>query len=359
MNTLPSPGFWAGRRVLLTGHTGFKGAWLLAWLRDLGAVVHGYALPPETSPSLFSLLDPLLDAGGLVSVLDDLRDDGALRAAAAAADPEVVIHMAAQALVRRSYRAPLETFDANVMGTARLLEALRAAPRLRAVLVVTSDKVYENPGTGAPLAERDPLGGHDPYSASKAATEIVTAAYARSFLEPRGVRVATARAGNVIGGGDWAEDRIVPDIWRAFRRQAAVELRYPEATRPWQHVLEPLGGYLAYAEALAGAAGDALPRALNFGPRPGPALTVAEVVERFQAAYGAPLGWRRSPGEHPKEAPLLSVDPGLAGRALGWRPRLDAEATVAWTAEWYRAFDAGAAPRALTLAQLRRYRDMP
>jgi CDP-glucose 4,6-dehydratase len=239
-----------------------------------------------------------------------------------------------------------------------VLEALREAPDLAAVVVVTSDKVYENPGTGLPLAEHDPLGGADPYSASKAAAEVATASYARSFFALRGVPVATARAGNVIGGGDWSEDRIVPDIWRAFRAGRPVELRYPDATRPWQHVLEPLAGYLRYAEALASPGGAALPMALNFGPDPAETLTVAQVVERFQAAYGRADGWRRSPGEHPKEAPRLAVDARLATAALGWRPQLGPEASVAWTAEWYQAFDAGEPAASLTLRQLRRFQEL-
>lgn len=351
----PSPTFWRGRRVLLSGHTGFKGAWLAAWLAELGAEVHGLALPPETAPSLFDLLGRI---EGLTSHIGDIRDPAVLSATVSAAAPEIVIHMAAQALVRRSYRDPLETFDTNVMGTARLLEALRGAPGLAAIVVVTSDKVYHNPGTGVPLAESAPLGGDDPYSASKAAAELVTASYARSYFDREGVPVGTARAGNVIGGGDWSEDRIVPDIWRAMRGGTAVALRFPAATRPWQHVLEPLSGYLRYAEALSRAP-EGLPRALNFGPDGLAPVTVATVVERFQAAYRAPEGWRQSPGVHPKEAPLLAVDAGLAARSINWRPRLGADAAIGWTAEWYRAFDAGMPARELTLQQIRRYRELP
>ena len=348
-------GFWNDRRVLLTGHTGFKGAWLAAWLSTLGARVHGIALPPETTPNLFSCLGEL---PGLTSQFGDIRDAAALDEAIARAAPQIVIHMAAQALVRRSYRDPVETFDTNLLGTVRLLEALRAAPDLAAVLVVTSDKVYENPGTGVPLAESDPLGGSDPYSASKATVEIATASYARSFFAARGVAVATARAGNVIGGGDWSEDRIIPDIWRTLRAGQPVALRYPEATRPWQHVLEPLGGYLAYTAALA-TRPEALPRALNFGPDTAEVVTVAGVVERFQAAYGVAQGWCRSPGDHPKEAPLLAVDASLARRSLAWRPRLDATVAVGWTADWYRAFDAGASAAELTFQQIKRFQELP
>jgi CDP-glucose 4,6-dehydratase len=350
-----SPAFWSGRRVLLTGHTGFKGAWLAAWLSELGALVYGLGLAPETEPNLHGLLG---HRTGMTSRYGDIRDEAILREVVTEARPEVVLHMAAQALVRRSYREPVATFDTNVLGTVRLLEALREAPELRAVLVITSDKVYHNPDTGVPLAEHDRLGGHDPYSASKAMAELAAASYAQSFFAARGVAVATARAGNVIGGGDWSEDRIVPDVWRAFRAGQPVELRHPHATRPWQHVLEPLAGYLNYAEGLAGAGGASLPRALNFGPDSTQPLTVAQVVERFQAAYGQPEGWVASSGDHPKEAPNLAVDARLAQQALGWRPRLGSDASVEWTAQWYRAFDTGAAAAELTLQQLRRYQEL-
>jgi CDP-glucose 4,6-dehydratase len=355
VNASVSAGFWKNRQILLTGHTGFKGAWLAAWLGELGARVYGFALPPDTEPNLFRLLRT---PPSMASQFGDIRDPRAVRHAVQHAAPQVVIHMAAQALVRRSYREPVATFETNLLGTVHLLEALRDASDLAVVLVITSDKVYENPGTGTPLSESATLGGADPYSASKAAAEIATASYARSFFAARGVAVATARAGNVIGGGDWSEDRIVADIWRALHDGAPLELRYPDATRPWQHVLEPLAGYLRYAEAL-GTAAASLPRALNFGPDAAEVLTVTDVVERFQAAYGTAPGWRQSPGEHPREAPKLAVDACLARHSLDWRPRLDASTAVAWTAEWYRAFDGGTEATELTLQQIRRYQEVP
>ena len=269
--------FWRDRRVLLTGHTGFKGAWLALWLERLGAQVFGLALPPTIpSPRGFPNWRPRRSR----SRIGDIRDAGVVARAVQEARPQIVIHMAAQALVRRSYRAPVETFATNVMGTAHLLDSLRGAEGLQAVLVVTTDKVYRNDGNGHPFAEDDPLGGADPYSASKAAAEIVVASMATSFFGGKGV--ATARAGNVIGGGDWSEDRLIPDIWRAVKAGKPLRLRNPEATRPWQHVLDPLAGYLRYAERLA--SGADVPKALNFGPLPGDALTVAEIADAMLAA---------------------------------------------------------------------------
>ncbi|MEM0944639.1 MAG: CDP-glucose 4,6-dehydratase, partial [Pseudomonadota bacterium] len=271
-----SPAFWRGRRVLLTGHTGFKGAWAGAWLGRMGAEVTGFALAPQTQPALFEMLD----FPGR-SIIGDLRDPAAISQAVADADPEIVIHMAAQPLVRQSYADPVETYGTNVMGTVHLLEALKPAPAGR-ILVVTSDKVYENDETGRAFAEGDRLGGHDPYAASKAATEIVVASYRRSFFAEAGVALATARGGNVIGGGDFSADRLVPDIARALAAGRPVELRNPQATRPWQHVLDCLSGYLTYLEALPDA-----PAALNFGPAdPADALSVAEVTGAMNAALG-------------------------------------------------------------------------
>jgi CDP-glucose 4,6-dehydratase len=286
--------FWRGRRVLLTGHTGFKGAWLALWLEQLGAEVVGLALPPDTEPALYSLLAPII---GLRSRVGDIRDPVMLAQAVSEARPQIVIHLAAQALVRRSYRRPVETFGINVMGTALLLDSLRAVADLQAVLVITTDKVYRNSGRGEPFGEDDPLGGGDPYSASKAAAELATASMAASFFAGRGVAVATARAGNVIGGGDWSEDRLIPDIWRAVHSGAPLRLRNPQATRPWQHVLEPLAGYLRYAERLA--SGANVPRALNFGPPLGDVATVAEVADAMLAALHAGQGWIKDDVEQP------------------------------------------------------------
>jgi CDP-glucose 4,6-dehydratase len=346
--------FWRDRRVLLTGHTGFKGAWLALWLERLGAEVFGLALPPETEPALFSLLQPM---SGLRSRLADLRDPAAVAAIVGEARPSVVIHMAAQALVRRSYLDPVGTMATNVMGTAYLLDALRAAEELESVVVVTTDKVYRDTGHRRPFSEQDPLGGSDPYSASKAAAEHLVACMGASFFATSGVAVATARAGNVIGGGDWSEDRLIPDVWRAVRARQPLRLRNPLATRPWQHVLEPLCGYLTYAERLA--SGGDLPASLNFGPATDDELTVATVAETMLAAMNGSPCWVREEGPQPKETQHLAIDPALAMRTIGWRPRLNALQALQWTAEWYGAVANGADAREMTAGQIRRYEALP
>lgn len=345
MENMVSPSFWAGRRVLVTGHTGFKGAWLAMWLAELGAEVAGFSLTPHTVPNLFDASGPWPR-----SYFGDIRDAKAVAAVVRACDPEFVFHLAAQALVRASYRDPVETIAVNVTGTAVLLNALRQAENLRGVIVATTDKVYRNADDGRAFREDDPLGGHDPYSASKAAAELVTAAMADSFLA---APVATARAGNVIGGGDWSEDRLIPDIWRAVKAQAPLALRHPEATRPWQHVLDPLCGYLLYAEHLA----SGVPRTLNFGPL-GPPLTVGEIADAMLAALGCDKRWRPSEGLQPREMKMLALDPSRAIAALGWHPQLDAHAALAWTAEWYRRFAAGADARTLCRDQIARYGEL-
>ncbi|MET0366235.1 MAG: CDP-glucose 4,6-dehydratase [Sphingobium sp.] len=347
--------FWRGRRVFLTGHTGFKGAWLSLWLERLGASVSAIALPPQTSPSLYALLSPWGDADHHVG---DIRDAAALAAAMQAFAPEIVIHMAAQALVRPSYDDPAETFSTNVMGTVSLLDAVRHSPSVRAVLVVTSDKVYANDGSARAFVEGDPLGGADPYSSSKACTELVCRSYFKSFLRDRGVALATARAGNVIGGGDWAVDRLVPDFISALEAGQPVQLRYPDAVRPWQHVLEPLGGYLAFAEALARTGGEGLPDALNFGPDPQAFATVAELAEELGHAFGVEdHAWERAPGEWQAEAPVLTLSSALAGDVLGWHPRLDRGRTIEWTADWYKAYRDGTDMRDFTLHQIADYEE--
>jgi CDP-glucose 4,6-dehydratase len=320
----------------------------------MGAEVTGFALAPETTPNLSVLLGI---AGQDRSVIGDIRDGAALAAVVMRARPQVVLHMAAQALVRRSYASPLETFDINVNGTLRVLEALRGTPGLEATLVVTSDKVYENDGTGRFFSEEDRLGGSDPYSASKAACEIAVSSFAQSFGRELGGPVVTARAGNVIGGGDWSADRIVPDLWRAQRSGVPVALRYPEATRPWQHVLEPVAGYFDFAEALA--AGTVEARALNFGPLDKAPVSVRVVAEAFQTAYGASggKGWIQAPGQHLKEAPALAIDARRAAALLPWRPRLSASEAIIWTARWYAAFDQGVDMRHFTDAQIAEFED--
>jgi len=340
----PSPRFWRGKRVLLTGHTGFKGAWLALWLNRLGAEVTGLALPPETDPSLFELvtLPALVD-----SEFADIRRPAEVARVVRKARPDIVLHLAAQPLVRASYADPVTTYETNVMGTVHLLEALRGESGVRSVVVVTTDKVYRNPETGRPFAEDDPLGGHDPYSASKAACEIAVASYRDAFLRDRGAAVATARAGNVIGGGDWAADRLIPDAMRAWGAGKAVVIRNPQAVRPWQHVLEPLAGYLALAETLWDAPERA--GAYNFGPDAGDMATVAQVLEIAKRAYGFAedeTAYHVEPGG-PHEAQLLTLDNGRARAVLGMAPLWRMEEAVSRTVRWYRGQARGLDARGL------------
>jgi CDP-glucose 4,6-dehydratase len=335
---------YRGRRVLVTGHTGFKGSWLTAWLLGLGAEVTGYALEPPTVPSLF-------DALGLERhirhEIADVRDVSRLAEVVEAARPEIVLHLAAQPLVREGYAIPRETFETNVMGTVNLLDVLRSAGDLRAAVIVTTDKCYRNLEDGSAFVEDDALGGRDPYSASKGCAELATAAYAASFYAPRGVGLASARAGNVIGGGDWAADRLVPDCVRALTEGRAVVVRNPDAVRPWQHVLEPLAGYLWLAAWLAVAA-EEFGGAWNFGPDPADhGLPVRWVVERLFEAWGAGE-WAASGAEgEPHEAHLLQLDSTKAREQLEWAPIWGAQEAVRRTAVWYRGQyeDAAAAPR--------------
>jgi len=347
-------GFWRGRRVLVTGHTGFKGGWLCLWFRALGAEVTGYALAPDTDPSLFEAAGV---ADGLVSRIGDVRDAAALRAAVRDAAPSVVLHLAAQSLVRRSYDDPLGTYATNVMGTANVLEAVRHAPGVRAVLLVTSDKCYENRDLSRGYREDDPVGGWDPYSSSKGCAELVTAAYRRSFFGAGSHRaaVASARAGNVIGGGDWAQDRLVPDLVRAFLAGRPARIRYPDATRPWQHVLDVLAGYLQLAQRLVSDPVDA-GESWNFGPAPETAVPVSRVAELFTAQWDDGARWETdAQTEHPHEARALVLDASKAGARLGWRPALDLRATLEWTARWYRAHAAGKDMGEFTAGQIRQY----
>lgn len=332
---------FAGLPVLVTGHTGFKGSWLSEWLLLLGAEVHGLALEPNTDPSLFRQLGL---AKRLNHMVADIRDTATVRAAFAATRPRVVFHLAAQPLVRRSYQQPQETFATNVMGTTHVLEDMRHCDHPCVAVVVTSDKCYENLETGRDYREGDALGGHDCYSASKAAAEIITSAYRRSFfLDDPHKRIASARAGNVIGGGDWAEDRIVSDCIRHLNRGEPIPVRNPHATRPWQHVLEPLGGYLELASRLLkgpirgeGSAGDASYLAFNFGPGPESERTVQDLVEAVLKSWSGT--WEnKSDQSAPHEARRLSLDISKAARILDWRPRWDFARTVRETADWYRA----------------------
>ena len=341
-------GFWAGKRVFLTGHTGFKGGWLALWLTELGADVHGYALQPPTRPSLFDVVG--LERRIASSTIADVRDGAALAAAMRAARPDVVFHLAAQPLVRQSYRDPVETYATNVMGSVHLLEAVRGMECVRAVVNVTTDKCYENHERSEPYREDDAMGGHDPYSSSKGCAELVTAAYRRSFLAARGVRVATARAGNVIGGGDWAEDRLIPDFLRAIDAGRELEIRSPNATRPWQHVLEPVSGYMLLAQRLC-EGGEAFDGAWNFGPSLDDAKPVQWIVRRL--CEGVPgASWRVGDSPQPHEAHMLSLDSTRAHRLLGWRPRWSLTDALQRTLEWHLAWKTGRDLHALCVAQI-------
>jgi CDP-glucose 4,6-dehydratase len=352
------PTFWQGKRILVTGHTGFKGSWLSLWLKLMGAEVSGYALDPPTSPSLYDLAGIAQD---LVGTTGDVRDFRALKQALVAQRPEIVLHLAAQALVRRSYADPVETYATNVMGVVHLLEAVRQVESVRAVVIVSSDKCYENREWVWGYREIDPLGGFDPYSSSKGCQELVAAAFRRSFFAragtaDRSVAVASARAGNVIGGGDWGEDRLIPDLMRAALAGEVARIRYPQAIRPWQHVLEPLGGYLLLAEKLCGPEAPEYAEAWNFGPGEAAAQPVGWVVERLASLWGDGLRWEQERNQHPHEAQMLRLDCSKARQRLGWRPRLDLEQTLGWTVEWYQAYQAGPeSVRDMTKAQIRRY----
>lgn len=346
-----TPNFWQGRRVLLTGHTGFKGAWASAMLAGLGAEVTAFSLTPQTDPSLWQMIE---DRIAIVSKIADLRDQSAVAAICSSVKPDIVLHMAAQAQVRESYRDPVGTFGSNIQGTVNLLEALRSTPELRAILTVTSDKVYANTETGSAFTETAPLGGSDPYSASKGAAEIAVRSYAESFFAPLGIPLATARGGNVIGGGDFSSDRLVPDLYRAARAGVSVELRYPAATRPWQHVLDCLAGYFSYAEYLANR-GVADPPALNFGPLADEPMAVAQVAEAIGEKLGNQRPWRQAVGPFPPEKQVLRLDSSLAAKTLAWRPRLSAAETIAWTAQWYADFAAGKDSLGLMRSQIDRY----
>jgi CDP-glucose 4,6-dehydratase len=342
--------FWRGRRVFMTGHTGFKGAWLSLMLSRLSARATGYALEPPTRPNLFDLAgvgDHVLDLRG------DVRDRDALAAAMTAARPEIVFHLAAQPLVRRSYVEPVETYETNVMGVVNVLEAARRVEGLRAVVIVTTDKCYENREWLWAYRENDRLGGRDPYSSSKACAELVTEAYRRSFFAG-GAAIASARAGNVIGGGDFAQDRIVPDAVRAILAGESLRVRSPRAVRPWQHALEPLAGYLLLAQT-AFESPERGQGAWNFGPGSDSERDVRTLLRRFMAPWGERGRWSAESGDHPHEAGLLRLDASRAREELNWRPRLSFDESIDWTADWYRAYAAGGDMRAATLAQTETY----
>jgi CDP-glucose 4,6-dehydratase len=343
------PAFWRGRRVLVTGHSGFKGAWLVLWLRALGAEVTGFSGPAPSGPSLYELARVGEDVEGIEG---DICDAEAVANAVAASTPEVVVHMAAQSLVRRSFQAPRETFEANTMGTVNLLDGVRRHPEtVRAVVVVTTDKCYENREWEWSYREDEPMGGHDPYSASKGCAELVTSAYRSSFFsDPDGPRVGSARAGNVIGGGDWGEDRLVPDIMRAALAGEPARVRNPNSIRPWQHVLNPLSGYLLLAQSLCSSPDCAA--GWNFGPLEQDAQPVGWLVERFAALWPGELRWGLDDGPHPHEARYLKLDSSRARMRLGWRPPVDLERGLASIVEWYGALRERADMRRVTVDQI-------
>jgi CDP-glucose 4,6-dehydratase len=351
-----NPVFWHGKRVLLTGHTGFKGSWLSLWLQSMGAQVTGYALVPPTNPSLFDMADV---GKGMTSVIGDIRDLSKLQAVFAQHSPEIVIHMAAQPLVRYSYQNPVETYATNVMGTVHLLEAVRNTPGVKAVVNITTDKCYENREWVWGYRENEPMGGFDPYSNSKGCAELVSAAYRSSFFNANnyaqhGVATATVRAGNVIGGGDWAQDRLIPDILAAFEQGRKVDIRNPHAIRPWQHVMEPLRGYLTLAEQLF-EHGPSFGEGWNFGPNDEDAKPVGWIVEQMAAMWGADAQWQVDTGKHPHEAHYLKLDISKARSRLNWHPALRLQDALALIIDWSKQHTAGVNMRQLTLSQLQAY----
>ncbi|WP_334146214.1 CDP-glucose 4,6-dehydratase [Hyphomicrobium sp.] len=342
--------FWNAKRVLVTGHTGFKGAWASLWLASMGARVTGFALPPDTSPNLF---DAARAGHGIQSILGDVRDLAAVDAAVNAAKPDIVLHMAAQALVRRGYRDPVGTYATNVQGTVHLLDALRRRSNARAVVVVTSDKCYRNRDEAEPFREDAPMGGDDPYSSSKGCTELVIAAYRHAYFATAGMGLASARAGNVIGGGDWAEDRLISDVVRSFAAGEAVAIRNPGAVRPWQHVLDALAGYFALAERLYEEP-QTMAESFNFGPSADDARSVGDIVGRMATLWGGGR-WTEDPEKGPHEARHLTLDASKARAMLGWSPRLSLDKALAWVVEWHRAHGEERDMRTVTVRQIERY----
>jgi CDP-glucose 4,6-dehydratase len=350
------PEFWRNKRVLVTGHTGFKGSWLSLWLQSLGAEVVGFARDPSTDPSLFLLANV---GQGMVSIIGDINDAHSLRNLFTEYRPEIVFHLAAQSVVRLGYAEPVETYMTNVLGTVNLLESIRQTQGIRAAIVATSDKCYENNEWEWGYREIEPIGGRDPYSSSKACAELVSAAYRASFFRDKNAAstrtaLATVRAGNVIGGGDWTRDRLIPDIIGAILERRPVKVRNPNAVRPWQHVLEPLCGYLDLAERLWGT-GDKFAEAWNFGPSDRDSKPVAWLVARLVDEWGDSAGWEVDDGAHPHEAHYLRVDSSKAHARLGWFPRWDLDTALRSIVQWHKAHQAGADMKAVVLDQIHLY----
>lgn len=346
-----NPDFWQNRRVFITGHSGFKGSWMALWLTEMGAKVHGYALQPSTNPNLLELID--LENRLAQSTIGDIRDLPELSKALGSAQPSVVVHMAAQPLVRESYRTPVETFSTNVMGTVNLLESVRQTESVEAVVIVTTDKCYQSQDWIRPYRENDRLGGHDPYSSSKACAELVTEAYRSSFLADSRVQVATARAGNVIGGGDWAADRLIPDFLRALDAQETLLVRSPNAVRPWQHVLEPLFGYLLLSERLV-EGGNAFAEEWNFGPEDSDARPVSWIVERL-CREAVDAKWEIERNSQPHETKVLKLDSAKAKSQLGWHPHWSIETALEKTIDWHAAWKSDQDMLAISLEHITSY----
>jgi CDP-glucose 4,6-dehydratase len=353
-----NPDFWRKKKVFLTGHTGFKGSWMSLWLQNLDAEVVGYSLAPPTQPNLCDLADV---EKGMESIRGDILDLEHLRRAVREHKPEIVFHLAAQSLVRRSYDDPIGTYATNVLGTAHILDAVRDVPSVRSIVVVTSDKCYENRGDQRAYRESDRLGGADPYSSSKAAAEIVTSAFRKSFFastkNETAVGVASARAGNVIGGGDWGADRLIPDVMRASLDGRDLLIRHPQAVRPWQHVLEPVSGYLTLAEKLWQQP-DRFSESWNFGPNESETLSVSTLLECLRELWGPGLSWRFDDGAHPHEAHYLSLDCTKSKAELGWEPRWNLNSALEATVQWYKAYQSHQDVRLLAQEQIRSYQAM-
>lgn len=348
--------FWQDKKVLLTGHTGFKGSWMTLYLKALGADVTGFSLPPDSQPSLF---ETARVAEGISSIEGDIRNYNQFLNVIQECKPDIVLHFAAQALVRLSYEKPLETYQTNIMGTVHVLEAIRHVGGVRVVLCITSDKCYENQENGRAYCEDDPMGGFDPYSSSKGCDELIISAYRRSFFSPgthdrHGVALASARAGNVIGGGDWARDRLVVDIINAFLAERPAYLRNPLSVRPWQHVLDPLNGYMKLVEKLWDE-GPAFAEGWNFGPHADDARSVEWISERLTQLWGNGARWQKDKGSQPHEAKLLMLDTSKASKRLAWNPCLDLEQSLEWVVQWYKEYQRGSNLRDVTLKQISRY----